>query len=266
VDCTGRSGTNALPWLLGGSGVLAQITWVLLPASARDQATIITVLLMTAAGAAHATVHRGPAWAFALFGTTFTIGLAVEALGTRTGYPFGEYSYGSRLGPAALGVPLVIPMAWGMTTYPILLMARRLAAGSRWAVALLGAWTLTAWDIFLDPQMVSEGHWAFKDPSPGLPGSPGIPLTNYAGWFLTGLFIFWVLDHLPSTSADDRLPHLLLIWLYASNVLAAAAFFGRPEVALWGGLAMGLTVLPWTRHLASELRTRGTVTPRQATA
>jgi putative membrane protein len=244
---------RVLPWLLGALGVLSQIVWVLLPEELRDAATITSVLLMLAAGASHAVVHRGAAWAAGLYLPTAAIGFAVEAIGTATGVPFGDYRYGDRLGPMLLDVPLLIPLAWCMAAYPMLLMARRLAS-TRAGVTLIGAWTLMAWDLFLDPQMVGEGHWTFADPTPALPGSPGIPLTNYAGWFLTGLLIFWVLDHLPRRAADDRLPAVLLLWMYASNVLAAAAFFGRPAVALWGGLAMGLTVLPWARRVLPELR------------
>lgn len=248
-----------LPWLLGAAGVLSQIIWVLLPEHLRDAATITSVLLMAAAGATHATIHRGWRWAAGLYGTTAAIGLAVEALGTATGFPFGAYRYGDRLGPMLLDVPLLIPLAWCMAAYPMLLMARRLAA-ARWAVTVIGAWTITAWDLFLDPQMVGEGHWSFADPTPALPGSPGIPLTNYGGWFLTGLLIFWVLDHLPRTAADDRMPSVLLLWMYASNVMAAAVFFDRPAVAVWGGIAMGLTVLPWARLVLPELRAGRTST------
>jgi putative membrane protein len=245
---------RALPWLLGAAGVLSQIVWVLLPEDLRDGATITSVLLMAGAGAVHAALHRGVGWMALLYGATGAIGLAVEALGTATGFPFGAYRYGERLGPMLLDVPLLIPLAWCMAAYPMLLLARRLAV-VRWQVVLIGAWTITAWDLFLDPQMVGEGHWAFEHPLPALPGSPGIPLTNYAGWFATGLLIFWVLDHLPRTEADDRMPHVLMLWIYASNVMAAAVFFGRPAVALWGGVAMGLTVIPWARLVIPELRT-----------
>jgi len=247
---------STLPWLLGAAGVLSQIIWVLLPEDLRDAATITSVLLMTSAGAVHATLQRGGRWATALYGTTMAVGLAVEALGTATGFPFGDYRYADRLGPMLLDVPLLIPLAWCMAAYPMLLMARRLAR-PRWAVTVIGAWTITAWDLFLDPQMVGEGHWSFADPTPALPGSPGIPLTNYAGWFLTGLVIFWLIDHLPRSAADDRMPAVLLLWMYASNVMAAAVFFGRPAVALWGGIAMGLTILPWARLALPEL-VRGT--------
>jgi uncharacterized membrane protein len=256
---------RALPWALGAAGVLSQIVWVLIPEDLRDTATITSVLLMTAAGAAHATIHRGARWALGLYGATAGIGLAVEALGTATGFPFGAYSYGDRLGLMVLDVPLLIPLAWCMAAYPMLLMARRLAA-RRWAVVTIGAWTLTAWDLFLDPQMVAEGHWAFVDPTPALPGSPGIPLTNYAGWLATGLVIFWVIDHLPRTPADDRMPAVLLLWMYTSNVMAAAVFFGRPAVAAWGALAMGLTVLPYAARVLPDLRGQGTTLRRDRPA
>ncbi len=243
---------RALPWLLGGAGVLVQIAWVLVPDERRDAATITAVLLLAAAGTTHAWAHRGARWALVLVSTTAGIGLAVEAFGTANGIPFGEYRYGPRLGPMALDVPLLIPLAWCMAAYPMLLLARRLATRRRHVVAI-GAWTITAWDVFLDPQMVGEGHWAFADPTPALPGSPGIPLTNYAGWLLTGAVIFWVLDHLPRTQADDRMPHLLMLWIYLSNVMAAAVFFGRPAVAAWGAVAMGITVIPWALRVGPEL-------------
>ena len=43
----------------------------------------------------------------------------------------------------------------------------------------------------------------------------------------------------------DGVPTLMLLWVYCSNVLANAVFFGRPWVALWGGLIMGAVVIPW---------------------
>lgn len=244
---------RALPWLLGMLGILSQIAWVLVPASARDATTICSVLLMSSAGIAHAVVERGARWATGFVAITAGIGLGVEMLGTATGLPFGDYGYTDRLGPDVLDVPLLIPLAWCMAAYPILLLSQRLAR-TRAAVTVVGAWTIMAWDVLLDPQMVGEGHWSFADPTPGLPGSPGIPLTNYAGWFLTGLVIFWALDHLPRSRADDRLPTVLLLWIYGSNVMAAAVFFGRPAVAAWGAILMGVTVLPWARAAIPELR------------
>jgi uncharacterized membrane protein len=58
-----------------------------------------------------------------------------------------------------------------------------------WATVLVGAAALTAWDLFLDPQMVEEGYWTW----PG--GGPyrDIPLSNYAGWFATAAVVMVLL-------------------------------------------------------------------------
>ena len=45
--------------------------------------------------------------------------------------------------------------------------------------------------------MVAAGHWAWASPEPALPGVPGIPLTNYAGWLLVvALVMVAALDRL----------------------------------------------------------------------
>ncbi|MFZ9133557.1 MAG: carotenoid biosynthesis protein, partial [Gemmobacter sp.] len=62
------------------------------------------------------------------------------------------------LGAKVLGVPLVVMLAWAMMAYPALLAAQRLAR-SRVLVTVIGAWLLATWDVFLDSQMVAEGHW-----------------------------------------------------------------------------------------------------------
>ncbi len=58
-----------------------------------------------------------------------------------------------------------------------------------------------------------------------------------------------VLDH----DADERtgrppavvVPALLLAWTWAGSVVGNAAFFGRPAVAVWGGLLLGAFVVPY---------------------
>ena len=50
------------------------------------------------------------------------------------------------------------------------------------------------------------------------------------------------------------MPTALLLWTYYGSVLANAVFFGRPGVALVGGIGMGLLVVPWTRVLLRGAR------------
>ena len=109
-----------------------------------------------------------------------------------------------------------------------------------------GGLTLAAWDLFLDPQMVAAGHWTWAHPSPALPGVPGVPLTNYAGWVLVAVLLMAALNRLfPRRRAAEDVPAAMLAWTWAGSTLGNAVFFGRPLVALWGGTLMGLLVLPY---------------------
>ena len=178
-------------------------------------------------------------------------GFGVEALGLATSFPFGTYAYSSSLGPAIAGVPLLIPLAWSMMAYPCLLAAQRLSTTGL-GTAVIGGWVLAAWDLFLDPQMVGEKYWTWQPSGWTLPGIPGIPMQNFLGWLLAAMVLMWMLDRLPRKAASDAVPNVLLMWVYASSVLANALFFHRPGVALWGGICMGLVVIPWLWRLWSQ--------------
>lgn len=249
---------------LAGATVLAQIAYPLVGGSVRDALTVVTVLLFALASLAHAAVTRGPRTALTLLVLAGGGGLVAEAVGLATGVPFGRYDYADTLGPAVLGVPVVIPLAWTMMAWPAYLVAVRLAARrGRAARVAVGAVALASWDLFLDPQMVGAGHWRWADPSPSLPGVPTVPLTNYAGWVLVAVVLLALLDATAPAepSTQDTVPYALYLWTYASSVLAHAAFLGLPGSALWGGLGMGLVAVPLAFSLRSRAVARRSVDP-----
>ncbi len=245
------------------AAVLTQIAYPLLGGEALRAATILAVALFAAASLLHAAAEHGPRTGLLVLAAA--TGLAADAVGVATGWPFGTYSYAGTLGPQVLGVPLLVPVAWTMMSYPALLLARRLTGNRplrRGLVALLGGATLAAWDLFLDPQMVAAGHWTWAYPDPGLPGVPGIPLTNAAGWLLVGTVMTAVLDRVlpdgatprPAAAAAEALPAALLTWTWLGSTVANVAFFDRPWVALYGGVAMGVLVVPYLLALRRERR------------
>jgi len=107
---------------------------------------------------------------------------------------------------------------------------------------IVGAAALTAWDLFLDPQMVGEGYWRWAR----LGIYRGIPFGNYVGWFVTGLGVMAILERaLPAADAADSegdRPDATLVATYELVVLmetvVSARYFRDPVVATVGGIGM----------------------------
>ncbi len=250
-------------WALAAAVVLVQITYPLLEGPALTASTVAAVLLFAAASLTSAAATHGPRAAAVLLLVAGGTGLVAEAVGVATGWPFGPYAYAGTLGPQVLGVPVIVPLAWAMMAWPTLLAGRALARRARgrrarraagWLPVPLAAWALASWDLFLDPQMVAAGHWVWEHATPALPGVPGVPLSNYAGWLLVALVIQGGLHRLVpdaargsgSRAADGwGPPALLLGWTWLGSALANLAFFDRPAVGLWGLAAMGAVVGPY---------------------
>jgi uncharacterized membrane protein len=244
---------RTLPWALAIATILAQIAWPLTHGATRDTLTIVTVVLFFLTSGSHAFLTRGVLWATGWFVASAGIGLLAEVLGTRSGLPFGTYSYATTLGPEVAGVPVVIPLAWAMMSYPALLVGRRLVTGPL-LTPVVAAVALASWDLFLDPQMVGEGHWHWTlSGTPVLVGITNVPLQNFVGWLLVSLVLMLLLDRLPRRRADgaegDGVPALMYLWTYVAGVLLNAVFLHRPGVALWGGIVMGLVAIPYAYAL-----------------
>ena len=234
---------------LAAAGVLSQIAYPLLSGEALRIATVLSVLLLAAAALLHASAGWGVRAAGVLLLVAGGLGLVAETVGVHTGVPFGDYGYADTLGARLAGVPIVVPLAWTMLAYPCLLLGRRLAFGNAHGAtitALTGGLALAGWDLFLDPQMIAQGHWSWAHPSPALPGVPGVPLTNYAGWLLVSVLMIAALDRaLPRPPVPELTPAAVLAWTWLGSAVGNLVFFGRPWVALYGGLVMGVVVLPY---------------------
>ncbi|SEQ94870.1 putative membrane protein [Lentzea xinjiangensis] len=251
----------SLAWVCGALVVVAQIVYSMTEPGERLFTTVGSVTAFAVASVCDAFARFGPRAAALLVTVAGGGGLVAETLGVHTGFPFGEYRYTGTLGVDVAGVPVVVALAWVMMCWPALLVGRalvRAAGGARpaWLVVVAGAWALAAWDVFLDPQMVDAGHWVWADPSPALPGVTGVPLTNYGGWLLTALLMIAALHRGVGRPRARRELDLragpapvLYLWTYGSSVWAHAAFFGRPSVALAGGLLMGVVAVPFALAL-----------------
>ncbi len=245
--------TTYVVWTLVAAAVGVQIAYPLMPEAWRTEVTVASVVVFFLAVVADVARVHGLTGAAVLAGVAGGGGLVAESVGVATGLPFGHYFYTGTLGAEVLGVPVVVPLAWVMMAWPALVVARTLVRGP--AVAAVGAVALTAWDVFLDPQMVAAGHWTWLDTAPGLPLIPGIPLTNYIGWLLVSLVIMAILDRaLPREHAPSAPASALYLWVYFSSVMGHAVFFGLPGSAITGAVIMGTVAVPFAVAL---MRRRG---------
>ena len=88
-----------------------------------------------------------------------------------------------------------------------------------------GAVALTAWDLFLDPQMVGEGYWSWAR----VGRYRGIPVSNFAGWFVTSLAVMAALEvALPADGPADGELVAEYATMAGMETLGFAAFFPRP--------------------------------------
>ena len=165
----------------------------------------------------------------------------IELLGSTTGIPFGAYDYTSALTPQVAGVPLLVSFAWAGVTLVVYGMFA--GGGARWVQLAMMAASITAWDVFLDPQMVGEGYWQWQ---PASLAFRGIPLVNYVGWFATALInstLVIAICRAPH-GARSRLSVITYATLTVLSTIGFLFFFDDVVVAAVGAVAMG-TCLWW---------------------
>jgi uncharacterized membrane protein len=242
MTATGDRAARRVAGTAGAITVAAMIATPLMPQGGRARRLLSTVVvtgsfLTTTANAAR---RWGGRRAGVAAGSTAAITTAVEVLGSTTGVPFGGYTYTEVLRPRVVGVPAIVPLAWFAMGLPAR-EAAHAALGARSTPvtrAALGSAALTAWDLFLDPQMVGEGYWAWV--RRGV--YRGIPLSNFAGWFLTGLGVMALLEIALPPATDGAGADGALVGEYAymglMETIGFARFFRDPAVAFAGGAGM----------------------------
>ena len=117
----------------------------------------------------------------------------IELVGVRTGWPYGDFSYGVDLGPMLLGeVPLGLPVFF----FPLVLNAYLLVlllGGDRTESApvrlLATLATVILVDLVLDPGAVAIGFWEYD-----VQQFYGVPWSNYLGWVLSGAVAVLLFD------------------------------------------------------------------------
>ena len=103
------------------------------------------------------------------------LGFAIEVVGTNTGWPFGEYTYGSALGFSVANTPLMIGVLWWLlirSMYDVL----SVKISSVWTKSILVGIAMTAMDVLIEPVAIELNFWSWKGVT--------VPMSNYVAWFV----------------------------------------------------------------------------------
>ena len=150
----------------------------------------------------------------------FATGILVEIIGTKTGILFGNYSYGTVLGPTFMNVPYIIGLNWFMIIYcagismNILLhkmvdQINTITNNKKPIIKLLslvidGATLAVFFDWIMEPIAIKLYYWKWG-------GDGSVPFFNYVCWFLVSLFLLFIFHQLKFDKRNKFALHLLMI-------------------------------------------------------
>lgn len=157
---------------------------------------------------------------FLFLSLTFLFGILIEIIGTSTGYLFGNYSYGTVLGPSIKNVPLIIGLNWFIVIYccgisinlllnKVVDQLTEITENKRPLVKLLsivvdGATLAVLFDWLMEPVAIKLGFWNWG-------GDGSIPYFNYACWFIASLFLLYIFHQMNFEKRNKFALHLLMI-------------------------------------------------------
>ena len=137
--------------------------------------------------------------------TILLLAYGIEAVGTKTSLPFGDYTYTNNFGPMLWVVPLTIPFAWHIVVTNALFIVRAIAPhlSEPMEAAMVGV-ICTAYDFILEPFATTVKHyWNWAGDT--------IPHLNYIAWFvLSAALAYFFAPTLSSTYRRDPRPFLIL--------------------------------------------------------
>lgn len=199
-----------------------------------------------------------PRRALGFLGLGFALAFTAEYASTRVGFPFGLYHYtGATAGRELFvsNIPFFDPLSFPFLAYASWCVARQVLGRSRGLrVVSLSACSMMMLDVVIDPLAVRGERWflgnLFYYPEAGV--YFGVPLSNFAGWFLVGFAIvggFLLLSRVEPRTAPA--PGIALYYGVLAFNLAITLWIGE-HALLAAGLALHslLAVMLWRSRVS----------------
>ena len=159
--------------------------------------SVLALTSLTAAAVVHGLTLYRVRDVVVFYVLTFLVSNFFENLSIITGFPFGHYHYTAELGPKLLHVPLAIGpfyvaagyMSWVLALALLRVWNKRLRGWTTVLVPLIAGVLMVAWDVCQEPEAATiHKEWIREHGG----GYFGVPLVNFAGWFLTVMVFFLI--------------------------------------------------------------------------
>ena len=171
--------------------------------------------------------------------------VAIETFAVKTGWPYGSFDYGDKIGVKYFGVtPWTVPFAWS----PLVLGAMALAARHKRSFAglcVVATLFLLLFDGVLDPGTVSQGFWKYAAGG----WYYGVPLSNFCGWILSGLIGAAIFHFCSGKRADIPLTLVSSVTMILAFWTSVCGFSG-----LWIPAILGALLLVYIAHSVRDTR------------
>jgi uncharacterized membrane protein len=136
-----------------------------------------------------------------VFVLIFLLGYFIEVIGVKTGYIFGNYTYGNALGVKFLETPLMIGVNWLFLTYT----ATAITVGlkfNKWISLFVAPLFMLVYDIVLEQVAPKMNMWMWLNSE--------VPVRNYIAWYVIG-FCFVLLLKVFKIETKNPLATILFI-------------------------------------------------------
>lgn len=146
--------------------------------------------------------------------SVFTVGMLVEIIGVKTGFPFGNYYYSNVLKIQLLSVPIIIGINWVILTYSTAIIAQKVFH-SKVARLITGAGLMVGLDIILEHFAVKHNLWIWEN-------SHYPEISNFIGWFIIALLTHFLYQYTIDNSENKMAVYyffVLLVFLILDAVL-----------------------------------------------
>ena len=110
-----------------------------------------------------------------LYMAPIVLGYIIEVVGTNTGWPFGDYTYGTALGPRIFSTPLMIGVLWWVLIRAWFDLSDRWTQNA-WAKSLITGTAMVLMDVLIEPVAIELGFWTWAEVE--------VPMANYISWFV----------------------------------------------------------------------------------